>query len=101
MCNFLITHLFISVWQINLHSLNISFIPPQEAFYLRAIPTVLPWTFVPAMALKTQAQVALSKMWRDCEEAGFSSVMDRFPGVAVCMDFTQNNRCGTLFPILQ
>ncbi|XP_071491215.1 probable methyltransferase TARBP1 [Diadema antillarum] len=63
----------------------------QEAFYMRAIPTVLPWTFVPAMALRTQAQVSLCKMWRDCQEAGLQAVIDRYPGVAVCMDFTKNS----------
>eukprot|EP00057_Strongylocentrotus_purpuratus_P028311 XP_011682785.1 PREDICTED: probable methyltransferase TARBP1 [Strongylocentrotus purpuratus] len=63
----------------------------QESFYLQAIPTVLPWTFVPSMALRVQSQVALFKMWKDCKEAGLTTLMDRFPGVAVCMDFTQNN----------
>ncbi|XP_063958767.1 probable methyltransferase TARBP1 [Lytechinus pictus] len=63
----------------------------QESFYLYAIPTVLPWTFVSSMALRIHAQVALFKMWKNCQEAGLTAVLDRFPGVAVCMDFTQNN----------
>ncbi|XP_072030160.1 probable methyltransferase TARBP1 [Amphiura filiformis] len=63
----------------------------KEAFYMKAIPIVMPWSLAQPQSLRTHGQLALYKLWKDCSDQGLTKVLTAFPAVTACMQFTQNH----------
>ena len=59
---------------------------------MKAIPVIMPWSLAQATSLRTHGQLAVYKIWKDCCELGLTRVLDAFPAVTACMQFTQNHR---------
>lgn len=63
----------------------------QADFYLKAFPTVIPWTMAQHYSTRIFAQACISRLWKQCCNPSLNHVKDKFALMAPTIEFLTNN----------
>ncbi|XP_064599728.1 LOW QUALITY PROTEIN: probable methyltransferase TARBP1 [Liolophura sinensis] len=67
----------------------------QESFYSKAIVVVFPWCTVHHFNTRIHAQVCLKKLWHQCQEFELQPLIERFPMIQACLNFSKDESNST------